>query len=62
VLADPRIGGIDESALVRTVLHMLSKGQGRNRIMAEVWSQTGMLTVKRARPVATAGGKNSPPS
>lgn len=60
IIVSPEVGAIDEGVLVRTVLAELSKGKDTQRMMAEVWSQAGMLRVKRMPPFVTAGGKLLP--
>ena len=57
VLVAPEVGEIDEAALVRTIVSELGKGKDTQRMMAEIWSQAGMLRVKRQRPHITAAGK-----
>lgn len=60
VLVSPEVGEIDGSRLVKTVLAELSKGNDTQRLMAEMWSQGGVLQVKRRPPFVTAAGKLLP--
>ncbi len=60
VLVSPEVGIVDEDELIRSVLSELSKGKDYLRMMADVWSQSKTLRVKRMRPITTAGGKLLP--
>jgi len=60
VLVSPKVGAVDEPALVRTVLTELARGSAGNRLMARVWSEAGTLQVRREHPRLTARGKLLP--
>ena len=60
VIVSPEVGIVDEDELIRSVLSELSKGKDYLRLMADVWSQSKTLRVKRMRPITTAGGKLLP--
>lgn len=60
VIVSPSVGEIDETELIKTVLTELSIGKDTNRMMADVWSQSKTLRVKRMHPITTAGGKLLP--
>ena len=60
ILVSPEVGIVDEDELIRSVLSELSKGKDYLRLMADVWSQSKTLRVKRMRPITTAGGKLLP--
>jgi hypothetical protein len=60
VIVSPEVGEIDETELIETIITELSKGPDYRRAMAEVWSQSETLRVKRMRPVITARGKLLP--
>jgi hypothetical protein len=60
VIVSPTVGEIDEPDLAKTVLAELSKGKDTQRMMAEVWSQSKTIRVKRMLPITTARGKLMP--
>ncbi len=60
VIVSPDVGEINEDEVIKTVLAELSQGPDYRRLMAEVWSQSETLRVKRMRPVITARGKLLP--
>jgi hypothetical protein len=60
VIASPELGAIDEVELIKVILHELSKGTDRERLMAEGWTQAKTLRVQRRQPFATARGKLMP--
>jgi hypothetical protein len=60
ILVSPDVGSVDEKELIRTVIAELGRGQDSNRLMAEVWTESNTLGVKRIRPLATARGKILP--
>jgi len=60
IVVSPEVGTIDEAELMGTILTELGKGKDSQQMMAEVWSQSGTIQVKRVRPLATAGGKLLP--
>jgi hypothetical protein len=60
VVVSPRIGVIDETILIKTVLTELSGRKDSQRMMAQVWSQAETLRVKRMQPFSTARGKLMP--
>jgi hypothetical protein len=56
VVVSPRIGEVDERAVVSAVLDGLGS-EPRNRLMAEVWRQGDTVRVARREPYATSKGK-----
>jgi hypothetical protein len=60
VLVSPKVGVVDESALVSLLLNELRKGGDTNRMMAEVWRERRTIRVRREQPRMTAGGKLLP--
>ena len=60
VLVSPRVGEIDEDALVRTVLNHLGGHSRGHRMMAGHLEQEGALRVLRQEPHATAVAKIPP--
>jgi hypothetical protein len=60
VIVSPSVGEIDENQLTKCILTELSKGKDVHRMMAEVWTQSKILRVKRIQPVVTTGGKLLP--
>ncbi len=60
VIVSPDVGDIDEDEVIKTVLAELSQGPDYRRLMADVWSQSKTLRVKRMRPITTARGKLLP--
>ena len=60
VIVSPDVGEIDENEVIKTVLAELSQGPEYRRTMAEVWSQSKTLRVKRMQPITTARGKLLP--
>ncbi len=59
-VVSPEVGAIDENKLIQTVLAELGNGKDTQQMMAEVWSQSKTLRVKRMRPFTTARGKLLP--
>jgi hypothetical protein len=60
LIASPELGEIDETELTGVFLTELKKGNDTQRMMAEVWSETGVLRVKRVKPFTTAADKLMP--
>ena len=60
VVISPEVGDVGDSEVIQTVLTELGKGRDTQRMMADVWSQSKTLKVKRMRPITTAGGKLLP--
>jgi hypothetical protein len=60
IIASPELGEIDESSLTAVIINELKKGSDTQRMMAEVWSESGTLQVKRIQPFTTAAGKLIP--
>ena len=60
VIVNPKVGDIDEAELKKTILDELAKGADTQRMMAQVWSQSKTLRVKRIRPYTTDAGKLLP--
>ena len=59
-LASPKLGEIDEKALIQTVLDEIKKIGGSSRMMAATWEQAGTVQVRREEPQPTKGGKVFP--
>lgn len=64
LLVSPRLGAIDEDAILDTFLKMLRQGEDSPESWAqsgvEMWRQSGMVHVQRHDPVATRSGKILP--
>lgn len=57
LLAEPRLGPIEASALKEAFLDALGRGGGVETVMSRAWKDGGWLTVERRPPLATASGK-----
>ncbi len=57
IAVSPRVGPVNESDLVKTVIKELGKGRDSRRLMAEVWSKAGTIRVQRMDPIPTKRGK-----
>jgi hypothetical protein len=60
ILVSPRLGAVDEKELLDTVRQELALGKPSNRLMAEMWSRSGTMCVRREEPLPTARGKILP--
>jgi len=60
VVVSPDVGEIDESEVIRTILRELGKGNDTQRMMADIWSQSTTLRLKRMYPLTTTMGKLLP--
>lgn len=64
LLISPRVGGLDESAVVNRFMLLLRASEASPESWAqagvEMWRQSGMVQVKRADPLPTASGKVLP--
>jgi hypothetical protein len=60
LLINPEIGGIDEDAVVQTVLETLGQSHPAADMAQALWRQAGTLRVRRAKPIWTARGKLMP--
>jgi hypothetical protein len=60
LLVSPDVGPIDEDGVCETFLRELAKRWVAYRWMTAVWSQAGVLQVKREHPVRTRAGKVFP--
>jgi len=60
VVISPRAGGVDEEAVLRTVLEFLGARSRGDRAMARHWQEGHVLRVVRAEPYVTAAGKIPP--
>jgi hypothetical protein len=60
ILVSPRIGPVDEDAVVEAVLSSLGSGPPYTRMMANVWRGGGTLRVERREPLATGAAKVLP--
>lgn len=57
VLVSPKVGYIDESEVIRTVLDELAKEGDSQRVMAKAWETAGTIRVRRDYPLLTKAGK-----
>ena len=57
VLLDPRLGPVDESAVVQCIEASL---RGLSQLQTAIWRDAGVVRVRRAPPVLTAAGKLMP--
>jgi len=57
LVISPRVGVLDESEVVRTVLEALGRSGGSATIAADGWAQAGSLRVRRADPIWNPRGK-----
>ncbi len=60
LLVSPRVGAVDEAALVETALHALGARNAGTGMMAEIWQQAGALRVERREPYVTSSAKIQP--
>lgn len=60
VVVAPRVGPVDERAVVDAVLDALARGAPSADLARAVWQRAGTLHVRRAEPVWTARGKLMP--
>jgi hypothetical protein len=57
LLAHPRLGPLDEAALLDAFLTAIGEGSGVELVMSTQWRQAGWVRVERAEPYSTAAGK-----
>ena len=57
VVVSPRVGELDEPALLGAVTSFLRSRGRPQRLMVDVWGQSGTLRVERREPYVTAGAK-----
>jgi hypothetical protein len=60
IVVSPRVGKLDESAVIATVLAALAAGPAYKQMMASVWETGDTLRVVRREPHATATAKVLP--
>ena len=60
IVVNPRVGAVDETALVETALAFLGKHSAGHGLMAQFWEEGLTLRVVRREPYATAAGKILP--
>lgn len=60
VVASPRIGALDDAAVIETVIECLRDGERVHRMMADVWRVAETLRVVRREPHETPGAKVLP--
>ncbi|MBF0331182.1 MAG: hypothetical protein HQL17_04535 [Candidatus Omnitrophica bacterium] len=60
VHVSPRVGPVDEVALVKALIYELKKGNDSQKVMAQVWLEAGTVQVRRKDPVLTKDGKQYP--
>jgi len=57
LLIHPAVGPLDTTAVTDAFLEAVSQGSGAERVMGQVWRDSGVLRVERQVPLATASGK-----
>jgi hypothetical protein len=57
---DPRLGPVDEQAVVRDVLEELARLDWAHRLCTQLWREAGTVRVLRERPTTSARGKHQP--
>jgi len=60
LLISPRVGVVDEAAVVEAILEALGRSSVAADLAGTIWRQAGTLKIKRARPIWTAQGKLMP--
>jgi hypothetical protein len=60
VVASPRLGPLDEGAVIETVLTALASGPSYRAMMASIWRDAGTLRLLRREPYATESAKVLP--
>lgn len=60
LVVSPRVGAVDEAAVVETTLRTLGGRDVGTGMMAEIWEQAGTLRVERREPYATSSAKIQP--
>jgi hypothetical protein len=57
LVISPRVGAVDEAAVVQVALETLGRRDGAHRMMTAIWRDGGTLRVLRREPFATSTGK-----
>lgn len=57
LLVHPRLGFLDEAAVLESFLEAISAGPGAERVMGSMWRDAGFVQVERREPEATQFGK-----
>jgi hypothetical protein len=57
LLVHPRVGSFDERGVADEFLRTMGQGSGGERLAAELWRETGILSVRSEPPLRTSGGK-----
>lgn len=57
LLVSPRVGAVDETAVLEHALAALADGGGWRQMMAGIWRDGTTLTVERAEPFSTPAAK-----
>jgi hypothetical protein len=60
LLISPRVGTVDEGAVVETTLRTLGGRDVGTGMMAQVWQQAGTLRIERREPYVTSSAKIQP--
>jgi len=60
ILVSPRVGPVDEAAVVETAMQFLARRDDGHRLMAEIWKDARTLRVQRREPIATPASKVLP--
>jgi hypothetical protein len=55
LIVSPRVGEIDDSDIVTTVMKGLRSGVDGGKLAAGLWAQSSVLQVKRMHPLSSAG-------
>jgi phenylacetate-coenzyme A ligase PaaK-like adenylate-forming protein len=57
LMVHPRVGSFDERGVADEFLRAMGQGSGGERLAAELWRETGILSVRSEPPLRTSGGK-----
>ncbi|MEW5900217.1 MAG: hypothetical protein AB1715_02005 [Acidobacteriota bacterium] len=60
LIVSPRVGPLEENALLRSFLDALGSDSEAQRVMSDQWRHSGLISVERRFPAATAAGKILP--
>jgi len=60
LLISPKIGSVDEKAVVETVLEALARSSDAGSVARAIWHQAGTLQIRRTEPIWTSRGKLMP--
>jgi hypothetical protein len=60
IIVSPRVGNVDETKIINTVLQALRLYNGANKMMVDFWKKGDTLRVVRCEPYATSVSKILP--